>query len=519
MRPWSHAFACCLLAGGGVASAADPVPLTLNEAIFQTLEHNPEVQVREFDMQIVYLEVDIRRASFDPVLWVQLPQGLTGQQSTTSSLLQGAEVLESSGVGAAVGVGQTFDWGTRVDLEYSLSRSTTNSRYVTYNPQIGARLGLSVTQPLLRDRGRKAGRAAVIVATNEAEASLDSWSVQLQEIVYTTVVAYWELAFRIRDLEVKEQALTLAQQQLDRNAEQVRLGALAPVETIQAEQAVASADYQRIQASLALSQARDRLAAQLDAPRSVGGWDVELVPSDAPREQLPPVNLDAEVEAALARNPRVRVAAAELENRAVEVGFQQNQRLPRLDLAGGVELLGVGGAVVEEEALARLAEEGDVGAAEVMGQLLTADNYAWTVGLTLSMPLMNRAAAARLSQAQVRERQAEAALAQARQRVEAETRQAVHLLENRVIAAEAARRARVLAERQLAVEEQKFAVGSTSNFQVLTLQRQLAEARTQELRALIDLELADADLRRIRGDLVGVGRALAGAAGVLASPQ
>jgi outer membrane protein TolC len=64
---------------------------------------------------------------------------------------------------------------------------------------------------------------------------------------------------------------------------------------------------------------------------------------------------------------------------------------------------------------------------------------------------------------------------------------------------QAYRVARELAEQKLDAEEKKLKVGLTTNYVVLQYQRDLADARSAELRAIIDYNLSLAQLDRATG--------------------
>ncbi|MBU4330885.1 MAG: TolC family protein, partial [Acidobacteria bacterium] len=64
------------------------------------------------------------------------------------------------------------------------------------------------------------------------------------------------------------------------------------------------------------------------------------------------------------------------------------------------------------------------------------------------------------------------------------------------------RAARELAEETLAGEEKKLQVGFSTNYQVLQYQRDLANARSRELRAIIDYNLSLAALERATGTIL-----------------
>jgi outer membrane protein TolC len=81
---------------------------------------------------------------------------------------------------------------------------------------------------------------------------------------------------------------------------------------------------------------------------------------------------------------------------------------------------------------------------------------------------------------------------------------------------EQARTARELAQRQLDAEQRKFAVGTTTNFEVLRFQRDLVSAQTSELQSILNYVNSLADLEQLKGTLLqslGVSMGIAGVGG------
>jgi outer membrane protein TolC len=62
----------------------------------------------------------------------------------------------------------------------------------------------------------------------------------------------------------------------------------------------------------------------------------------------------------------------------------------------------------------------------------------------------------------------------------------------------AARVARELAERRLDAEQRKFAAGTSTNFFVFQAQRDLAQARNNELRVILDYNQSRVDLETVQ---------------------
>jgi hypothetical protein len=85
-----------------------------------------------------------------------------------------------------------------------------------------------------------------------------------------------------------------------------------------------------------------------------------------------------------------------------------------------------------------------------------------------------------------------------------EVRLAVRALEDGAAAVEAALASRELAERNLEAEQTKFANGLSTNYQVLEIQEDLAQAQLSLIRAYLDYRRAMVGYRVSTGTLLGV---------------
>jgi HAE1 family hydrophobic/amphiphilic exporter-1 len=144
--------------------------------------------------------------------------------------------------------------------------------------------------------------------------------------------------------------------------------------------------------------------------------------------------------------------------------------------------------------------EGGLG--DSLGGLADGDFDDARIGLVFELPLGNRAARAAAEIAANTERQAEAELVRARKAVRAEVLDAAAALETAGGRIEASRAAREAAEVQLMAERERFAVGLSTNFLVLTRQNDLAGARLDEIAALTDYRTARTELGRATGALL-----------------
>ncbi|MGB3861263.1 MAG: TolC family protein, partial [Candidatus Aminicenantaceae bacterium] len=123
----------------------------------------------------------------------------------------------------------------------------------------------------------------------------------------------------------------------------------------------------------------------------------------------------------------------------------------------------------------------------------------WQVGVTLDFPLNTVVSRAAYAQARVDLQQAQLRLKEQEQQIYTDLKIAVRTVETNFKRIQALKIARELAQRQLEAEEEKLKVGLSTNYFVLQYQRDLATARSQEIRAIIDYILSVAVLNRDMG--------------------
>lgn len=124
------------------------------------------------------------------------------------------------------------------------------------------------------------------------------------------------------------------------------------------------------------------------------------------------------------------------------------------------------------------------------------------LGVTFEMPIGRAEARARIAAAEADRRRVATTLAGAHDRIAAEVLNAATALETAAGRIQAARAGLAAAETQLRAEQDRFAVGLTTNFFVLTRQNDLALAQLAEIAALTDYRKAQAELGRASGSLL-----------------
>src|SRR5690606_35745998 len=135
----------------------------------------------------------------------------------------------------------------------------------------------------------------------------------------------------------------------------------------------------------------------------------------------------------------------------------------------------------------------------------------WRLSLNVSYPIGTSSADANLARTRLEQVQSRTALRELELQVATEVRDAARQLVANAKRVEATRAARVLAERRLEAEEKKFAAGMSTSFEVFQAQRDLSQARSNELRAILDYNQSQVNFETVQ--------VAPGAGGASFSPQ
>ena len=496
-----------LLEGGSPLQAHRVFDLTVDDAIERALDRNLDIAVERLNPQLQDLSIAEANAAFMPNLSsnFDLGRSVTPSRSQLDGRLSQLPVNTETGA-AGIGIEQATRWyGGRYTLNWDNGRTETNNVFFSYNPSFRSFVALGYTQPLLRGRRIDAPRRQLLVS----QLNRDISDIDLRETVTNTVAevrrAYWELVYAKASVDVQMQALELAEQLVRDNRARVEIGTLAPIDIVQAQseaaqrrQAVAEAEQNLRTAELVLKQL------------IVGGtddevWDAEINTVDRPVLDLGPVDVDRAIRTALDARTDISRTRRQEEINDVTLRNLANDTLPSLDLVGSYRLQGQGGTRLVPQAFGDLPVLGgrtvDMipgGYTDALAHLAGIDFPDWTVQLQLSYPLGQSAQRAAHARAQLQIRQTRAQLRQLELQIATEVTNAAVLIESVQERIDAARAARELAEEQLAAEESKFEVGTSTNFFVVQAQRDLATARDSELRAILDYQNAVIEFERVQ---------------------
>jgi outer membrane protein TolC len=459
------------------APGQDGVRLTLDQAIGLALANNPDLDVTVNAAEATQYALFGSLGIYDPL--VQAFGSRTHNDQPTSSQLAGALVLKNDFSDGGIQVSELIPWGGVFTLGFVGNRTKTNSAFYDVNPSYSAGLTASFTQPLLRSFGTLATNWRIETARNSRDAAYQDFVRSVQLTVNATEQAYWDLAYAYENLKVKQEQKKLAVELNRITRIKIDVGSLAPIDIVQTEVDMATADQDIINAEGVIGLAEDQLKRLLNA--DPGHWSAaEIIPIDPVRVEQQAFDLEAGMRTALERRPEVLAQQYFVASNQLRYAFFKNQTMPALDLQASYGNNGLDGRVVLPDG--SVVNGGFSGA---VGQVFDRNFKNWKVGLVFSYPILNRAARGARGVAQYELETSRARLTVVEQDIIVGVRSAHRAIETASKQIVAATKASELAERNLDAARKKYDNGMTTSFEVSQITNDLSDARTRELNALV----------------------------------
>jgi outer membrane protein TolC len=464
--------------------------LNLQTAIGSAVQNNLSVQLARLQPAINETDVIAAEAAFDAV-WVS-SAGLTKTDQP-----QAQSVLFGTPLGTPVSVSDTIRFDTALvqpltsggALTVSTDLSDFNNKTPGFefspDPAYTAGLRLGLEQPLLRGFGSEVNLATIRLARNAERSSIQALRTDLLDQVAETERVYWNLALAWHELAIRHW--------LVRVGEDVRnvLDRRRQFDTTLAQYSDAVARVEERKANVIRAQRRlrsssDALKVLVNDPEATIGSELLLAPLDEMFTEPLSYNLRDAMVTAMERRPEIQQAILAIDDASIREMLADNSRLPLLNLAAELAYIGL---------------DEDVGGA--YSSIADADFIDYFVGLSLEVPIGNRAAEAGFRRARLERSAAVIRYRQAVQNVVADVKGALRDVVSNYELIQASRSFRVAqAEnlRALLAEEQTLA-SLTPVFLNLKFQTQetLAQARLQEILAIVDYSQAVARLHRAMG--------------------
>lgn len=464
--------------------------ISVKEAVLEALEHNLDITISRHTKEARLTDILFEQAKFDPTFdfRARYDRNVNPVNQPIFGFSPGSQVTEpqtfdQSTTTLNIGLSQKLLTGADWDVTFVPDRkSVAGQTGFLFNPWYESLLTLNLSQPLLRNFGVETNRTQIVIARNNAQVQEHEFLTDVLTVVASVQQTFWELVFAKEGLKVAQIALKAAQELEASNRAKAEAGVMTVVDVLQAQAAVAARMEEVLLAQQAIGDQEDQLRQLLSPSEDILRRTVRLVPTDKPMTSLEPLSLQEEIDTALRQRPEVLQAAKNIESSSLNVRLAKNQLLPSVNVEGTAGLKSLGKNINDK-----------------LDRLFSGSFYQLGAGVVLSYPLGNRSAWSQLAKRRLEARNAQASLQRARQEVIINIREAVRRVHTDFKRIETTRSARILAHKQLTAETERLNLGLSTTRIVLEFQRDLAIARRNELRAIVDYNKSLSNLTRQKG--------------------
>ncbi|MQA30379.1 MAG: hypothetical protein GEU82_11150 [Luteitalea sp.] len=496
------ATALLLAAGAATVSAQTPpaaLRLTVDEAVKMALDDNVDLAADRLDPQIDDTRVAAANGAFKPTISTSVQRN-NQLQPPASFLVPTA--TRTDVVTSNVAFNQRLPWlGTSYSVGWDSSHTDSNSFLNSYNPLLQSGLSLNVSQPLLRGLFTDVPRVQLALAQNNRSIA----DTRLNEsVVHTTAAvkaAYWNLVAAMNNVEARRTALQLAEELARVNKAKVDVGQSPPIDLVSAQAEVAANREQLIVAETAVRQTEDRLRLLIFDPTDRDIWNVRIEPADTPPVGTIALDVDSAVTHALRDRADLIRARKDIENAVTTAKLAGNQKLPDVRLNARYQANGLGGTEVLRSGGfpgAIIGPGAGTSFGTVLDQLFRSDYPTWTFGVSVSYPVGQSTDEANHARTRLEASQAVQRVKSAEGRVIQQVRDAAWTVEMNAKRVDTTRAVREFAEQRVDAEQKRYEVGMSTSFLVIQAQRDLSQAKTNELAAILAYDLALVDFEAVQ---------------------
>ena len=465
--------------------ASGKLELSLKNYLALVMSNNTDIQIQMLSLEMPKNAIQRAFGVWDP----RAVASFTTTRATTppTSALDGATELKTLSQPLSMSVTQTLPEGINYTVAWGGSKSTSNSTFNNYNPALASNLSITVSQPLIQNRGAYVNRLMLMTARSRLKISEYGLKVQMLTLVSAAESAYWDVVAARESLKVAEGARDVSAAFLKLSQKQLELGALSPLDIYNPEQQLATNEVLVAQARFTLVQKEDVLRKQISADLDPEIRKLPMVLTDLAEMPLEAIDFDNEqsVQLAMQNRPDLKQAVQTLDVDNLGIESARNELLPNLALIGNYTVNGRGGVFLTRTNVfdpngnaASVLTSVPGGVADALSQMFGFGFSSYQLGLRLTLPIKSRVASADMADAVVRKRQDALTLRTTQQGVRLDILNGITNVESSKESVKLAKVAQDYAQKALDAENKKYELGTELSQNVLLAQNALAAAES-----------------------------------------
>ena len=518
------------LARVGVQTA-QPISLSLSDAIRRALENNSIVEIARGDVRLAETQIRSLLGIYDHVFTAtpNFSRNSTTGSKATSDFRVNSNLTKNIQKGG--GNYQFFFNNSRTENAFAQAQVTSGNASggsAIYSSSVG----FNYNQPLMRNFRIDNTRRNIIIARKRLDQTEADFRLQATTTITSVQLAYWDYVFALRNQQNEVANVNLAKENLRQIEARIEAGAAAPLDRAEVVTELANREGSLLLATQTVATAENALKQFLLRDSLSPEWQQTFVPTDKPAFNLDAMSLDDAMKDAMENRFELKRLKLEREINQEDIKYFKNQTKPQIDLNTTFSLDGISRSGTSTATTTNLI----TGTADLflfnglnatrtstglpllinpslvipaspsylfggfnrsLANVFRSDAPNFSIGATISFPFRNRTAKANLDGAKIQEEQLLAQTRGQEKSVIVEVRNAVQAVETSRQRVLTARRARESAEIQLEGEKKLYENGRSTTFILFQRENSLTNARNAEIRAETDYNKALSDLQRV----------------------
>jgi len=469
------------------------IELTADEAVARALERNVTLSQQRLTPQTFDYALAATYAFYRP----NVNSTVSTQSATTLArqTIEGGVRTNSDTAIWNAGIAQNLRWqGGNYQVNWNNNRIASNQNNNIYNPAYSAGFQAVYVQPILANRKIDQTRTNILTTGIQQDISELDLRATTASVVALVRNAYWDFVFATLNLENQRTSLDLASKLVQDNRARVEIGTMAPIDIVQAQAEEATRRQNVVNAEAVLQNAELALKQLIVSGTDDPLWTSSINPTDRPTPGEEAIDLEGAVRNALANRTDLLTAKKNIDAANVQLRSLSNQTLPSLNLQGTYRLDGRGGTTTPTSN--GPPPPPPTNWFDALGGIGNWEAPTWTVQMQFSYPIGTSVAEANKARQQVIIRQNLIAVKATELQIATDVTAAAINIRNSLEAIKAATAARELSVKRAEAAQSKLDVGMATNFEVVQAQRDLADARNQELREHLAYRRALIDFQR-----------------------
>lgn len=460
--------------------------LSLEKCRALTLENNLDLKVQLVEPAIALERINEQEAKFEAVF--SAAAGYSKTNRPGAGYLDQISGNKVNNTYLTYGVEIPLRTGGKISFDLTDVRTKTDAES-DFNPYYTSNLKASISQPLLRNAGKRVSTYGIQLAEYSRQI-IDAQTKQAAiNIISGVDRAYWSLyaARRLRD--VRTQEYTLAKDLSDETERLVEVGIKAEIELLRTRSGVSSSLEAIITAENSVRDMERQLKRMLNEAGLGMKTKTELILSTEPD----PVRYEFQKEQIVAKAIENRMDMLEMELRLAQdestIEYRRNKLKPLVNLNYDFEINSLGASRSDSY------------------DILFDNKYKnHSVGLQVSIPIGNKAEKSSLHQAKYERDKRLISIENKKALIEYEVLRDIDQLEASWQHIMASRQTTILRDKQYKAEKRQYELGMVTSTDVLQAQTDLADAQRMEILAITQYQIALVDLAYSTGTLLGAAK-------------